>query len=60
MQNVGKRVNTKLVMEYVERFGAVAMISKPEFKNCTVFNVNLVLNKLKKLELYLNKPIYVR
>lgn len=39
--------------------GAEAMISKREFKNCTIFNEDLVAVELNKTEIYFNKPIYV-
>ncbi|CAH1111573.1 unnamed protein product [Psylliodes chrysocephalus] len=59
MENVRKRVNIRLLTEWSGRYGAEAMISKPEFKNCTIFNENLVAVELRKLQIWLNKPIYV-
>lgn len=41
------------------RYGAEAMVSKPEFKNCTIFNENLVTIELNKMEILFNKHIYV-
>ncbi|CAH1115853.1 unnamed protein product [Psylliodes chrysocephalus] len=59
MENIRKRVNIRLLTEWSGRYGAEAMISKPEFKNCTIFNENLVAVEMKKLQIWLNKPIYV-
>ncbi|XP_074042573.1 uncharacterized protein [Leptinotarsa decemlineata] len=59
MENVRKRVNIRLLTEWSGRYGAGAYIAKPEFKSCTIFNENLVAVELNKLQIFLNKPIYV-
>ncbi|CAH1106041.1 unnamed protein product [Psylliodes chrysocephalus] len=59
MENIRKRVNIRLLTEWSGRYGDEAYISKPEFKNCAIFNENLVAVELRKLQVYLNKPIYV-
>ncbi|XP_031359107.1 uncharacterized protein LOC116182706 [Photinus pyralis] len=59
MENVRKRVNIKLLTQWKGRYGAESYIAKPEFKSCAIFNENLVAVELNKLEIYLNKPIYV-
>lgn len=59
MENIRKRVNVHLLTKWEGRYGAEAYISKPEFKNSIIFDENLVAVELKKLEVYLNKPIYV-
>ncbi|CAH0562755.1 unnamed protein product [Brassicogethes aeneus] len=59
MENIRKRVNIRLLTEWNGRYGAEAYIAKPEFKNCTIFNENLVAVELRKLQIWLNKPIYV-
>ncbi|XP_031335888.1 uncharacterized protein LOC116165517 [Photinus pyralis] len=59
MENVRKRVNIKLLSQWKGRYGAESYIAKPEFKSCAIFNENLVAVELNKLEVYLNKPIYV-
>nr|WP_253308703.1 DNA polymerase [Rickettsia endosymbiont of Ceutorhynchus assimilis] len=59
MENIRKRVNVRLLTKWSGRYGAEAYISKPEFKTSTIFNENLVAVVLRKLEIYLNKPIYV-
>lgn len=58
MENLRKRVNVKLLSKWNGRYGAEAYISKPEFKNFVIFNENLVAVELRKLEIFLNKPIY--
>ncbi|KAK9878806.1 hypothetical protein WA026_003644 [Henosepilachna vigintioctopunctata] len=59
MENIRKRVNVHLLTKWDGRYGVEAYISKPEFKNSVIFNENLVAVELKKLKIYLNKPIYV-
>nr|XP_023020607.1 uncharacterized protein LOC111509150 [Leptinotarsa decemlineata] len=58
MENIRNRVNIKLLTKWLGRYGAEAWISKAEFKNCTIFNENLVAVELQKLQIFLNKPIY--
>ncbi|KAM0726196.1 hypothetical protein ACS0PU_008277 [Formica fusca] len=41
------------------RYGAEAMIAKPNFHSRSVFSENLVVVELRKLEVKFNKPIYV-
>ncbi|XP_074035421.1 uncharacterized protein [Leptinotarsa decemlineata] len=59
MEDIRKRVNIKLLTKWAGRYGAEAYISKPEFKNCMIFDENLVAVELRKLQVYLNKPIQV-
>lgn len=59
MENIRKRVDVHLLTKFEGRYGAESYIAKPEFKNSVIFNENLVAVELKKLEVYLNKPIYV-
>lgn len=59
MENIRKRVNVHLLTKWEGRYGAEAYISKPEFKNSVIFNENLVAVEMRKLQIYLNKPIYV-
>lgn len=42
LENVRKHFNIKLVSKWEGRYGAEALISKPEFKSSTIFNENLV------------------
>ncbi|XP_025833494.1 uncharacterized protein LOC112905741 [Agrilus planipennis] len=59
MENIRKRSVVKLVSKWNGRYGAEALIAKPEFKAATIFNENLVAIELNKTEVYFNKPIYV-
>ncbi|CAH1106760.1 unnamed protein product [Psylliodes chrysocephalus] len=59
LESVRKRLSVKLLNKWEGRYGAEFFISKPEFKNCVIFNENLVAVELRKLEIYLNKPIYI-
>ncbi|KYN01444.1 hypothetical protein ALC62_07766 [Cyphomyrmex costatus] len=55
MENVRDRVDVKLE----GRYGAEAMIAKPNFHSRSVFSENLVAIELRKLEMKFDKPIYV-
>ncbi|KAJ8914907.1 hypothetical protein NQ315_016061 [Exocentrus adspersus] len=59
MENIRKHSTVKLVNKWSGRYGAEALISKPEFKAATIFNENLVAIELRKCEIYFCKPIYV-
>lgn len=59
MENVRNHVNVKLITKWDGRFGAEAMISKPNFHSRSVFSENLVAIELRKLEVKFDKPIYV-
>ncbi|XP_043480291.1 uncharacterized protein LOC122509991 [Leptopilina heterotoma] len=57
MENVRKHVDIKLVTKWEGRYGAEALIAKPNFHSRTIFNPNLVAVELRKMEV--NKPLYV-
>lgn len=59
LENVRKRVDIKLVNKWDGRYGAKALISKPNFKSCITFNENLVAIELQKSKIKLNKPIAI-
>ena len=48
MENVRKRVDVKLVKKWLGRYGAEMLIAKPNFKNCSIFDENLIAVELKK------------
>ena len=56
MENLRKRVNLELV--HTER-RMKKLAAKPTFESVTRFNDDLVAVHLKKVQLYLNRPIYV-
>lgn len=59
MENVRNRVDVKLVTKWEGRYGAEAMIAKPNFHSRSVFSENLIAVELRNLEVKFNKPIYV-
>ena len=59
MENVRKRANIKLVTKWTERYGAEALIAKPNFKARSVFDENLVAIKLGQVQVLLNEPFYI-
>ncbi|KRT85550.1 hypothetical protein AMK59_2282, partial [Oryctes borbonicus] len=59
MENVRLRRDIKLVGKWQGRYGAEALISRPNFKCSTVFNENLVAIELTRTEVVFDKPIYV-
>ncbi|XP_071642938.1 uncharacterized protein [Temnothorax longispinosus] len=59
MENVRDHVDVRLVTRWDGRYGAEAMIAKPNFHSRTVFAENLIAVELRRLEVRLNKPIYV-
>ncbi|XP_070154034.1 uncharacterized protein [Polyergus mexicanus] len=59
MENVRNHSNVRLVTRWDGRYGAEAMIAKPNFHSRSVFAEDLVAVELRKLEVKFNKPIYV-
>ncbi|EZA56769.1 hypothetical protein X777_03234 [Ooceraea biroi] len=59
MENVRNHVDVKLVTQWNGRYGAEAMIAKPNFHSRSVFSENLVAIEMRKLEVKFDKPIYV-
>jgi len=59
MKNVLNHIDVKLITKWDGRYGAEAMIAKPNFHNRSVFAKNLIAVELRKLEVKFNKPIYV-
>ncbi|XP_024887727.1 uncharacterized protein LOC112464775 [Temnothorax curvispinosus] len=59
MENVRDHVDVRLVTRWDGRYGAEALIAKPNFHSRSVFSENLVAIELRRLEVQLNKPIYV-
>ncbi|XP_011859207.1 PREDICTED: uncharacterized protein LOC105556722, partial [Vollenhovia emeryi] len=59
MENVREHVDVRLVTCWDGRYGAEALISRPNFHSRSVFSEDLMAVELRKLEVMLNKPIYV-
>ncbi|CAG9769955.1 unnamed protein product [Ceutorhynchus assimilis] len=62
MENVEKRVDIKLITHWENigrKLGAEAWISKPHFKDITIFGENLVAIHMAKQKVVYDKPIYV-
>ncbi|XP_025075763.1 LOW QUALITY PROTEIN: uncharacterized protein LOC112553067 [Pogonomyrmex barbatus] len=55
-ENVRNYVDVRLVTRWDGRYGAEALIAKPNFHSRSVFDENLI--ELRKLEIQFNKPIY--
>ncbi|CAG9769728.1 unnamed protein product [Ceutorhynchus assimilis] len=62
MENVEKRVDIKLITHWENigrKRGAESWISKPHFKDVTIFGENLVAIHMAKQKIKYDKPIYV-
>lgn len=64
MENVDKRIDVKLVSQWgtnkdAKQNSAEKLISKPQFKDVTIFSENLIAIQLQKVCITYNKPIYV-
>ena len=59
MENVRNHADVKLLTKWDGRYGAEAMIAKPNFHSRSVFAENLIAVELRKLEVKFDKPIYV-
>ncbi|XP_018358187.1 PREDICTED: uncharacterized protein LOC108757981 [Trachymyrmex cornetzi] len=58
MENVRNHIDVKLLTQWDGRYGAEAMIAKPNFHSRSVFSENLIEIEIRKLEVKFNKPIY--
>ena len=59
MENERKRVDVKLVNKWEGRYGAEALIAKPNFHICNIIDENLVAIQLNRTVIEISKPIYV-
>ncbi|KYN18368.1 hypothetical protein ALC57_09309 [Trachymyrmex cornetzi] len=59
MENVRDHVDVRLITRWDGRYDAEAMIAKPNFHSRSIFSENLIAVELRKLEVKMDKPIYV-
>ena len=59
MEIVRKRANIKPVIEWTGRYGAEALIAKPNFEARSIFDENLVAIKLGQVQVLLNTPFCI-
>ena len=54
-----ERADVKLVNKWKGRYGAKALISKPNFHSCNIFDENLIAVQLNRTSITIQKHIYV-
>lgn len=59
MENFLKYKDVRIVSKWEGRYGANSLIAKLNFHGFTIFDKNLVITELKRVNLYFNKPIYI-
>ena len=59
MENMRNRVGVRLVTRWDGRYGAEALIAKPNFHSRAIFFEQLVAIQMRKLKVKFDKPIYV-
>jgi len=59
MENVRNHVDVRLLTRWDGRYGAKAMIAKPNFHSQSILSENLVAIEMRKLEVKFDKLIYV-
>lgn len=59
MENIRLRADIKLVSKWGGRCGARMLISRPNFKQCRIFDEGLVAIELKRTTILMNKPVII-
>lgn len=59
MENVRKHRDVRIVTKWGGRYGLRSLISKPYFNSCACFENDFAIVEMNKIEISLNKPVYV-
>lgn len=59
MENIRLRADIKLVSKWGGRCGARMLIARPNFKQCRIFDEELVAIEMNKTSILMNKPIAI-
>lgn len=59
MENVRNRVTIKLKSKWDGKDGVKVLVARPNFKNRTIFNENLVAIEMNNTGVFMNRPIII-